>query len=112
MSEQISFDQFKTLDLRVGLVEKVELHPNADRLYICQIRVGDDEVLQTVTSLVPHYTADELQGRPVVVLCNLAPARMRGLVSECMLLCAETPDAERSVLLTPSEPMPPGTPVV
>ena len=68
--------------------------------------------LQTVTSLVPYYTEEELVGKQVVVLCNLAKAKMRGETSECMLLCAETEDESESVLLTPERLMPAGVKIV
>ncbi len=64
--------------------------------------------MQTVTSLVPYYRAEELMDRQVVVLCNLEPVTMRGEISECMLLCAETVDGEESVLLTLSVRLPQG----
>ncbi|MCK7470941.1 MAG: hypothetical protein MZU95_09250 [Desulfomicrobium escambiense] len=75
--------------------------PNSEKLYKVQIDAGLDRPRQTVTSLVDYYTAEELVGKTVVVLVNLAPARMRGEVSECMLLAAETPDAVGLCLLTP-----------
>lgn len=108
----IDLAHFKTLELVIGRITEVVRHPKADRLYIVQIDVGRDAPVQSVTSLVPYYTVDELTGRSVVVLTNLEPATMRGEVSEAMLLCAETPDESVSVLLTPSRDMPPGTPVV
>lgn len=111
-TELIDFAHFKKLDLVVGRITEVVLHPKADRLYIVQIDVGREAPVQSVTSLVPYYTAEDLTGRSVVVLLNLEPARMRGEISEAMLLCAETPDESQSVLLTPSQEMPPGTPVV
>ncbi|MGY0248809.1 tRNA-binding protein, partial [Klebsiella michiganensis] len=80
-------------------------------LYIARIDVGD-RTLQTVTSLVPYYSEEELLGKMVVVLCNLAKAKMRGETSECMLLCAETDDGSESVLLTPERAMPAGVRVV
>lgn len=110
--ELVSFAHFKKLELVVGRITQVVVHPAADRLYIVQIDVGRDAPVQSVTSLVPYYTVEELTGRSVVVVLNLEPVRMRGEVSEAMLLCAETPDETESVLLTPSREMPPGTPVV
>ena len=70
------------------------------------------KTLQTVTSLVPYYTEEELMCKLVVVLCNLAKAKMRGHTSECMLLCAETEGESESVLLTPERVMPAGIRVV
>lgn len=111
--EIIEYPQFAALDMRVGTVQEVRLHPDADRLYIVQIDFGGEiGVKQTVTSLVPHYTEDELMGRTVIGLINLKPARMRGERSECMLLCAETEDESTSILLTPSAPIAAGTRIV
>ena len=109
--ETIAYGDFAKLDIRVGKITDVKRHENADKLYIVQINVGEQS-LQTVTSLVPYYTEEELLGKQVVVLCNLAKAKMRGETSECMLLCAETEDESESVLLTPERLMPAGVKIV
>ncbi|MDN5688187.1 MAG: hypothetical protein L0G94_16140 [Brachybacterium sp.] len=67
---------------------------------------------QTVTSRVPHYTEEQLAGRTVIGLISLKPARMRGMRSECKLLCAETEDESASILLAPSAAIAVGTRVV
>ncbi len=90
MSETIEFAEFKRVEMKVGKVLEVVRHPGADKLYIVQIDVGGERPLQTVTSLVPYYSEEELMGSEVVVLTNLKPTKMRGEQSECMLLCAET----------------------
>ena len=109
--ETIAYDDFAKLEIRVGTIVDLKRHANGDKLYIAQIEVGG-KTLQTVTSLVPYYREEELMGKTVVVLCNLAKAKMRGETSECMLLCAETDDASESVLLTPERVMPAGVRVV
>lgn len=109
--ETISYGDFAKLEIRVGKITDVQRHDNADKLYIVKIDVGETS-LQTVTSLVPYYTEEELMGKQVVVLCNLAKAKMRGETSECMLLCAETDDESESVLLTPERAMPAGVRIV
>ncbi|MGR6859688.1 tRNA-binding protein [uncultured Aliivibrio sp.] len=109
--ETIAYGDFAKLDIRVGKITDVKRHENADKLYIVQIDVGEQS-LQTVTSLVPYYTEEELMNKQVVVLCNLAKAKMRGETSECMLLCAETEDESESVLLTPERLMPAGVKIV
>jgi len=109
--ETVAYDDFARLEIRVGKIIDVKRHANADKLYIAQIEVGG-KTLQTVTSLVPYYREEELMGKTVVVLCNLAKAKMRGETSECMLLCAETDDASESVLLTPERTMAAGVRVV
>ncbi|HHS9669389.1 tRNA-binding protein [Klebsiella michiganensis] len=109
--ETVLYDDFARLEMRTGKIVAVQRHANADKLYIARIDVGD-RTLQTVTSLVPYYSEEELLGKTVVVLCNLAKAKMRGETSECMLLCAETDDGSESVLLTPERAMPAGVRVV
>jgi len=76
------------LDMRVGRVVVVEQHPEADSLYVEKVDLGEPEPRTVVSGLVRHVTADQLQGRLVVVLCNLKPAKMRGVESRGMLLCA------------------------
>jgi len=66
----------------------VEQHPEADSLYVEKVDLGEPEPRTVVSGLVRHVTADQLQGRLVVVLCNLKPAKMRGVESRGMLLCA------------------------
>lgn len=109
--DTVTYGDFAKLEMRTGKIVEVKRHDNADKLYIVQVDVGE-RTLQTVTSLVPYYREDELLGKTVVVLCNLAKAKMRGETSECMLLCAETEDASESVLLTPERLMPAGVRVV
>ncbi|MCS2155800.1 tRNA-binding protein [Scandinavium sp. H11S7] len=109
--ETVAYGDFARLEIRTGKITEVKRHENADKLYIVQIDIGE-RTLQTVTSLVPYYTEDALLGKQVVVLCNLEKAKMRGEVSECMLLCAETDDGSESVLLTAERAMPAGVRVV
>ncbi len=109
--DTITYSDFAKLDIRTGNIIEVEPHKNADKLYIVQIDVGT-KILQTVTSLVPYYTEEELLSKQVVVLCNLAKVKMRGEISECMLLCAETDDESESVLITPERWMNSGVKIV
>ena len=105
--ETVAYADFARLEMRVGKIVEVKRHENADKLYIVQVDVGQ-KTLQTVTSLVPYYSEEELMGKTVVVLCNLQKAKMRGETSECMRWCAETDDGSESVLLTPERMMPAG----
>lgn len=111
MVETISYGDFAKLEIRVGNIVDVKRHENADKLYIVQIDVGGT-LKQTVTSLVPYYSEQELMNKQVVVLCNLEKAKMRGEISECMLLCAETEDETQSVLLSPEKVMASGVKIV
>lgn len=81
------------LDLRVGKIIEVDRHPDADALYVEKIDCGDPTGPRTVISgLVKHVPIEEMKDRLVVVLCNLKPAKMRGILSEAMVMCASTPE--------------------
>ncbi|HZJ88754.1 MAG TPA: methionine--tRNA ligase, partial [Sphaerochaeta sp.] len=80
--------------LKVGKITEVERHPNGDRLYILHLDMQEEEERIIVSSIVPFYEADELDGRNIVVVSNLKPARFRGVKSNGMLLAAGDPDAE------------------
>lgn len=75
------------LDIRVGKVVQIEKHPEADTLYVEQIDVGEAEPRTVVSGLANFVPIDEMLNRLVVVLCNLKPAKMRGVESKGMVLC-------------------------
>jgi len=79
---------FEDLDLRVGTVESVWDHPSADKLYILKLDLGTEK-RQIVAGIRPHYTKEELHKKKLVVVCNLKPAKLRGEMSNGMLLAAE-----------------------
>ncbi len=108
---QITYDQWKELKMRVGKVVKVERIPKTEKLYKLQVDIGGQKQVQIVSSLVPYYEEEEILGKQIVVLVNLEPATFGGEVSEGMLLCAETEDADKCVILRPEREMPTGTPV-
>lgn len=80
------------LDLRVGKIVHVERHPDADSLYLEKIDCGEAQPRTVVSGLVKFVPIEQMQDRMVIVLCNLKPAKMRGIVSEAMVMCASTPD--------------------
>lgn len=75
------------LDIRVGKILEVSKHPDADTLYVEKIDLGEAEPRTVVSGLAKFVPLEELQGRHVAVLCNLKPAKMRGVESQGMLLC-------------------------
>lgn len=81
------------LDLRVGLIKEIRRHENADSLYVSQIQVGptgdETSVLQVCSGLVGLVPMEKLHGRRVVIVNNLKPSKMRGVLSQAMLLCAD-----------------------
>jgi methionyl-tRNA synthetase len=97
----LNIDDFMAMDLRVGLIEDVEDHPGADRLYLMKVDTGD-RVRQIVAGLKPYISRDELLGSRVVVVRNLKPARLRGEVSEGMILASD--DGEGGVRLVRAAP--------
>lgn len=94
-------ESLKKLDLRIGKIRKVEEHPNADRLYVCRVDIGDEE-RTLVAGLRPYYEKDEMQGKKVVVLANLEPATLRGIKSEGMMLAVDCDEDDTVSLLSPS----------
>ncbi len=109
MSEIINYGDFAKLAMRVGLILEVERVPRTDKLYKLKVNVGLEEPIQIVSSLVPFYTEEELLNKKIVVLTNLKPTKFAGEESNGMLLCAETDDESKCVLLTVDKDMEPGS---
>ncbi|XP_070712665.1 aminoacyl tRNA synthase complex-interacting multifunctional protein 1a [Pempheris klunzingeri] len=80
------------LDLRIGRIITAEKHPDADSLYVEQVDVGEASPRTVVSGLVKHIPLDQMQNRMAVLMCNLKPAKMRGVVSQAMVMCASSPD--------------------
>jgi len=108
MKPEISHDDFSKLDLRVATVLAARKHPNADKLLLLEIDVGDRQK-QIVAGIRGHYEPEELVGRQIIVLNNLEEVVLRGEESSGMLLAAG--EDEDVVLLRPDRECEPGTPV-
>jgi len=80
------------LDLRIGKIVEIDRHPEADTLYVEQIEVGEPRPRTVISGLVQNVPIEEMRNRMVVLLCNLKPAKMRGIVSEAMVMCACAPE--------------------
>lgn len=104
--DTISFDEFKKLQLKVGKVLTAEKVEGADRLYRLSVDIGSEE-RQIVAGIAKWYSPEELIGRQVVVIVNLAPAKIRGVESRGMLLAADLDGA--AVLLKPDKEVPTGS---
>jgi len=90
--DQAAVEDIRRVEMRVGRILSVERHPDADGLFVEQVDCGDATGPRTIISgLVRYMAAEELMGRRVVVLCNLKPSKMRGIISEGMLLAASVP---------------------
>ncbi len=103
------FADFRNVDIRVGQVLKAEDHPDADKLYKLTVDVGEER--QIVAGLKAFYSKEEITGRKVLVVCNLKPSKLRGLMSQGMLLAADDEDlgGDTVLLLMPSQDVPNGT---
>ncbi len=84
----LSMKEFQKLDLRIGRVIAVEDHPNADKMYVIKVDLGKEQ-RQLVIGLKGIYSKEALQGKQVIVICNLEPKELRGVASEGMLLAAD-----------------------
>jgi methionyl-tRNA synthetase len=99
--EETTYDDFIKMDLRVGEIKTAEKMPKTDKLMVMTVDTGID-TRTIVSGIAQHYTADELVGRKVTVLVNLAPRKLRGTVSQGMILLAEDPEG-KLVFVNPDE---------
>ncbi|HBD93698.1 MAG: methionine--tRNA ligase [Spirochaetes bacterium GWF1_31_7] len=82
-------EEFSTIALKTGKIISIERHPEADKLYVEKVDMGNGEIRQVVSGLVPYYKEDELLNKVVIIVYNLKPANLRGVLSEGMLLAAD-----------------------
>lgn len=94
----VTFEDFKKLELKIARIKEVNDHPQADRLYVLLIDVGD-KTKQIVAGIKGSYAKEDLVGRLIVVVDNLEPAMLRGVESQAMLLAAQ--DTSGISLVTP-----------
>ena len=98
----ITFEDWQKIELRTAEVVSAEAHPNADRLLVLRVRLGEEDERQLVAGIRGHYEPETLVGKTIVVLTNLQPAKLRGVESQGMLLAVK--DGEKVVLLTTDTP--------
>ncbi len=104
----VEMSAFQQLDLRSGRVVEAGPHPAADRLLVLKVDVGEERPRTVVAGIAPYYPDPSvLVGRTLIVVCNLVPAKLRGVMSEAMLLAAG--GKEHCGLVTVQEACPPGT---
>jgi methionyl-tRNA synthetase len=99
---EVTFDEFKKIDARVGTVTQVERVPRTEKLYRILVDLGPLGIRQTLSSLVGYYEPNELVGRRIIFLHNLKPTKFSGEVSQGMLLAAEQ-GSELALLTTDRE---------
>jgi len=107
----ITYDDFCKLEMRIATIVEVSDHPNADRLTVMKIDLGG-ETRQIIAGIKDYCANEDLTGKQIVVVTNLAPRKMRGLESNGMLLAATVMEGDEMrdvVVLGPHKPVPPGS---
>ena len=104
--EEITFEQFGAMQFQVGEIVSCEAVPKSKKLLCSQVKIGS-QVRQIVSGIKAHYSAEEMVGKKVMVVTNLKPAKLAGILSEGMILCAEDADGNLS-LMVPEKEMPAG----
>jgi methionyl-tRNA synthetase len=106
----IQYEDFAKLELRVGTILEAKPAPKGDRLLVLQVDLGTER-RQVLAGIRQHYTSEQLTGKQIIVVANLAPRTMMGLVSQGMLLAATDPATGRVIVASPSEKVAPGSKV-
>ena len=99
----IEFEDFMKVEMKTGKITSVENHPNADKLYVVTIEDGPESTRTVCAGLKSHYSVDELVGKSVVFVANLKPRKLRGIMSEGMMLAAEDSEGKVTLLTTDSD---------
>lgn len=105
----ITIEEFRKVEMKVGKVLEAIPHTNADRLLVLKVDVGEPALRQIVSGIKAHYAPETLVGRIVIVATNLAPAVLRGVESQGMVLACTSEAAV--ILLTTERDAKPGSPV-
>ncbi len=107
--DEISYEDFDKLQFKIGKIISCEEVPKSKKLLCSQVKIGS-EIKQIVSGIKQHYSAEEMVGKKVLVLTNLKPAKLAGVLSEGMLLCAED-EKGNLALMIPEKEMPSGAEV-
>ena len=111
MKEKIDYEDFSKVEFKIGVIKECVKHPNADRLLVFQIDVGEEVPRQIISSIAEFYNPEDVIGKRVVVVTNLKKAKFCGMESDGMLVCASLPNDEDVELLTITKDFPGGTTV-
>jgi methionyl-tRNA synthetase len=103
---EVTFDDFMKMQFQVGEIISCEAVKKSKKLLCSQVKIGS-QVKQIVSGIKAHYTPEEMVGKKVMVLVNLKPAKLAGVLSEGMILCAENEKGELAIV-GPEKDMPPG----
>lgn len=105
----ITIEDFKKVVLKVGKVLEASAHTNANKLLVLKVDLGNGEVRQVVSGIKQWYAPEQLVGKSVILVANLAPAQLRGVESQGMVLAASSGD--QVILLSPEKDAAPGSKV-
>lgn len=94
----VNFDDFSKLELKTGKILEVNPHPDAEKLYLLKVDIGE-KVIQLVAGIKPFYTPEQLENKLIVVLANMEPKSIRGVLSEGMVLAAQSKDDVSLIVL-------------
>jgi len=108
--ENVSFEDWQKLDLRVGKILKVEDIENADKLYKLTVDIGNEK-RTLVAGIKQHYTKEQLKGKNCIIFCNLEPKKLRGIESKGMILAAVSEDNNQVIILRPESDIEAGSKV-
>ena len=105
------FADFRRIDIRVGTVVEVGDHPEAEKLYVLKVDLGEEQPKQIVTNIKPLYPREQMENRRLLIISNLKPAKFRGVKSEGMLMALDDEEqgGDALLLLKPSADVPNGT---
>lgn len=105
----IEYGDFDKVELKIATVVEARPHPNADKLLVLQIELANGERRQICAGIKAWYAPEQLVGKQIVVVANLAPRPLRGEVSQGMLLAATDAATGKVIVLSPSEPVAAGS---
>ncbi len=105
----ITYDDFAKIDFRVGTIRQAVALEKSKKLLKLQVELGNGELRQVLAGIKEHYTPEQLIVKQVILVANLAPRPMMGEVSHGMVLAATDSATSRLIIMTPSEPVTPGS---
>ena len=111
MTTKIDYDDFSKIEFKIGVIKECIKHPNADRLLVFQIDVGEEKPRQIISSIAEFYKPEDVINKRVVVVTNLKKAKFKGMESDGMLMCASLKNDEDVELLTITKDFAGGTKV-
>ena len=111
VSNTIQYEDFAKVELRIATVLECKAHPNADKLLVLQVDLGNNEKRQICAGIRQHYAPETLVGKQIIVVANLAPRTLRGEVSHGMMLATTDVASGKVVFVSPSDAVAAGSKV-